>query len=345
MSLMNRKQAPWAALMGAIVCIGLLGALANGQAPTASPKLNIAILVFKGVQTIDYSGPMEVFSQAQTNVYVVAEKPDPVVTASGLTIIPKYTFNDAPKADLIVLPGGGGYKNGQGGVGDQLDNPVVIQWIQDNARQAKVLTVCNGAFFAAKAGLLNGLPATTFYGMLPNLTEVSPTTIPVYDKRYVDNGNIVTTAGLSSGIDGSLYVVSKMLGMARAKSIALNMEYNWDPNSTYARATFADMNIPNSIVEVLPPFKSISSTGDRDNWTDVSELSTDSPAEEILKRVNDHLSTSGRWTKVDGPQASVPTSYWKITDHFGKLFNGVVTVSSDASKKNKLVLTFQLKRA
>jgi putative intracellular protease/amidase len=331
-----------ALLLLVLILVGSV--FSQAQTPDTSPKLKVAIFIFPGVQTIDYSGPMEVFAQAQTNVYAVAEKPDPVVTASGLTIIPKYTFNDAPKADLIVLPGGGGYKKGHGGVGDQLDNPVVIQWIQDNSRQAKVLTVCNGAFFAAKAGLLNGLPATTFYGMLPNLTEVSPTTIPVYDKRYVDNGNIVTTAGLSSGIDGSLYVVSKMLGMGTAKGIALNMEYNWDPNSTYARASLGDMNIPNSLGSILPPFKSISSTGGTDNWTDVNELSTNLSAEEMLKRTNDNLSASGKWTKVDGPQASAPTSYWKITDHAGKLWKGVVTVSSDATKKDTLILTFQLNR-
>ncbi|HEX8185579.1 MAG TPA: DJ-1/PfpI family protein, partial [Blastocatellia bacterium] len=198
----------------AFICLACNTARSSGSSsPLQAPQKrgNVAILIFKGVQIIDYTGPYEVFGGARFNVYTVAEKAEPITTAMGMTVTPSYSFSDSPKPDVLVLPGGGGFRPGDGGVGNQLENPAVIKWIQDNAKEAKfVLTVCNGAFFAAKAGLLDGLEATTFYGMIDALKTFAPKTKVVSDKRYVDNGKIITTAGLSSGIDGSLYLVSKM---------------------------------------------------------------------------------------------------------------------------------------
>src|ERR1700721_2011687 len=101
-------------------------------------------------------------------------------------------------------------------------------------------SILPGRFFRAKGGVLANLPATTFYGYLDHLTEVSPTTTVVRDKKYVDNGRIITTAGLSSGIDGSLYVVSKLGGKGGANFTRLNMEYNWDPDSKFPRQMWPD---------------------------------------------------------------------------------------------------------
>ncbi|HXP70630.1 MAG TPA: DJ-1/PfpI family protein, partial [Candidatus Dormibacteraeota bacterium] len=236
----------WRISKGAFVILIMMLAVARAslaqlRLEKTTKKFNVAIFVFPGVQVIDFAGPYEVFSESGMNVYTVGETVAPLHTAGGLTITPKYSFENAPKPDLVVLPGGGFYKPGDKAVGDQMVNPLAMKWIKEMAKQAEVMTVCNGAFLAAKAGLLANLPATTFYGYLDHLTEVSPTTTVVRDKKYVDNGRIITTAGLSSGIDGSLYVVSKLVGNGRAKFTALNMEYNWDPDSKFARAMLPDM--------------------------------------------------------------------------------------------------------
>src|SRR5207237_7314141 len=105
------------------------------------------------------------------------------------------------------------------------------------------MSVCNGAFWLANSGLLDGKTATTFYGMLDDLKTKYPKIHVINDQKFVDNGNIVCTAGLSSGIEGALHMVEKIEGSGTAKAIALGMEYNWLPNSGYARGALADMNL------------------------------------------------------------------------------------------------------
>ena len=209
-------------------------------------KLNVAILIFDGVQIIDYTGPYEVLgSRGRRNVYTVAEKPDAIKTNMGMLVVPNYTFANQPKPDILIIPGGRG-------VGAQLSNQKVLDWIKDNAGDAKyVMSVCNGAFFLAKTGLLANMPATTTAGFIPSLKDFSPTTTPVYDKRFVDNGKIITTAGLTSGIDGAVHLIEKLDGPGWAKYIALGIEYNWQPDSDFSRAAIADTKLPNSLGNVL----------------------------------------------------------------------------------------------
>src|SRR5437764_7530566 len=125
------------------------------------------------------------------------------------------------------------------------------------------MSVCTGAFILAKAGLLDGLSATTVRGGLDRLAEAGKSITVVHDKRYVDNGKIITTAGLSSGIDGALYLVSKIDGLGAAQQIALGIEYDWDPQGKFARAALADRYLPN-----LTGFKwkVLSSSGDVNRW-------------------------------------------------------------------------------
>src|ERR1700730_15817312 len=113
----------------------------------------VAILLFDGVQIIDYSGPWEVFGQAGFKVHTVAEKPGSVTTAFGQRVIADYTFDNSPRGDILLLPGGGGVRKA-------VDNRHLIKWIQDSAKDANhVMSVCTGAFLLAKAGLLDGLAA------------------------------------------------------------------------------------------------------------------------------------------------------------------------------------------
>ena len=184
---------------------------------------NLAILIFDGVQIIDYTGPYETFGHAYSNdapafnIYTVSEKTAPITTAMGMTVTPKYSFENAPWADVLVIPGGD--------VEKQVASPAVIAWLQLQSKDAEVvMSVCNGAFILAKAGLLDGLEATTTAGLITRLRQAAPKTKVVDDRRFVDNGKVITTAGLSSGIDGSLHVIERFLGRGTAQMAALGMD-------------------------------------------------------------------------------------------------------------------------
>jgi putative intracellular protease/amidase len=335
----------WRISKGAFVILIMMLAVARAslaqlRIAKTTQKFNVAIFVFPGVQVIDFAGPYEVFSESGMNVYTVGETVAPLHTAGGLTITPKYSFENAPKPDLVVLPGGGFYKPGDKAVGDQMVNPLAMKWIKEMAKQAEVMTVCNGAFLAAKAGLLANLPATTFYGYLDHLTEISPTTTVVRDKKYVDNGKIITTAGLSSGIDGSLYVVSKLVGNGRAKFTALNMEYNWDPGSKFARAMLPDMYIPDELGTDLPEGSYLDEYyGNRDHWHMTVRIPAPHTSSQINEVVNTSLTKWGRWAKVEGSEAT--ESRWTFTDRLGVKWLTTIKSESDGSG---VLLTLQMRR-
>jgi putative intracellular protease/amidase len=219
------------------VC-GMALILKGGQAATpasqtpAKPPKKVAILIFDGVQIIDYTGPYEVFGQAGLQVFTAAVTAAPITTNMGMKVTPHYALDEAPAADVLLIPGGGVIATQQ--------DPRVLKWIQERSKLAEyVISVCNGAYILAKTGLLDGLTATTTAGLIDGLATVAPKVNVVRDQRYVDNGKFITTAGLSSGIDGALYVVSKLFGKGQAQLTALGMEYDWKGDSKYARASLA----------------------------------------------------------------------------------------------------------
>lgn len=309
---------------------------------------NLAIFIFNGVQIIDYTGPFEVLGQAHNqgqrlfNVYTVAEKADAITTNMGMTVVPKYTIDNMPKADVILMPGGN--------VTEQMNNPKVIKWLQDSARDAEyVMSVCNGAFYLGKAGLLDGMTATTFYGMIDGLKELAPRARVVTDQRFTDNGKIITTAGLSSGIDGALHLIERVGGRGIAQEVALNMEYNWQPDSGYARASFADRHLrkiigrqgfklPDSAVA-----KVLGQQGDRTAWEKNWEVRLDSSAQELLKIIDTKLGEG--WTKQATSHAGgAARTLWKFTDEEGKTWNAVSNVEPVPGQKNAYKLTIKLAR-
>lgn len=200
-----------------------------GDEPKTAEKAarNVAILVYDGMEILDFAGPGEVFqaSGRAFNVYTVGAKRDPVVSQGFVTITPRYTIEEAPAPDILVLPGGG--------TGAVIKSPETMKWVGDSARKAEiVLTVCTGAFVVAEAGLLDGLDATTWHGAVDRFREAYPKTRVHGDTRFVDNGKFVTTAGVSAGIDGALHVVSKLLGEEKARATARYMEYDkWEPEA------------------------------------------------------------------------------------------------------------------
>ena len=341
-------------IVALLILTGAFGSQASARSQTApdKPKLNVAILIFDRVQIIDYTGPYEVLNSKTRNVYTVAEKADPVTTSAGMRVIPSYTFENQPRPDIIVIPGGGNSVPGPKGVGvgAQLDNQNVIKWIQDNAKQARyVMSVCNGAFLLARAGLLDGLEATTFAGMLEDLKTFAPKTKVVTDRRFVDNGKIITTAGLSSGIDGALHLIEKLDGKGWAQFAAIRLEYNWQPELNYARGALADMKLPGSIYEPFyPGAEPISFAGGVDAWEEKWSVASPSSAPELLRRINDKWASAARWSKADAMKASdasVMTSYWKFTDEKGQAWNSTVSVQPIAAEKNRLLVTLKIARA
>lgn len=189
-------------------------------------KKNIAILLFDDVEVLDFAGPFEVF--AVTNellgndtfeVFTVAEGIGTVRARNGLKLVPHYTLEQCPAAHLLVIPGGFGTRA-------LLRKPAFLEWVRIRARSAEiVMSVCTGALVLAQLRLLDGLKATTHHECLDLLRELAPNTTIMADLRFVDNGRIITAAGISAGIDCSLHVVERLLGSDAAATTARYMEY------------------------------------------------------------------------------------------------------------------------
>lgn len=196
----------------------------------------IAIVLFDQVEVLDFAGPFEVFSitgKRQTgeayDVFTVAENPQ-VSARNNLIVTPTYTFDNCPSPDIFLIPGGGGYyPDGKPfGSRKEMDNPGMIGWIHKHFAQAElVLSVCTGALILAKAGLLENLEATTHFMAVDALQKMAPNTKISAEKRWVDNGKIILSAGVSAGIDMSYHVVEKLQGKEVAQEAARYMQYDY----------------------------------------------------------------------------------------------------------------------
>lgn len=200
---------------------------------------NVAIVLYPGVEILDFAGPSEVFAAASGygarrgedafHLYTVAKTAGPLKSQGFLTITPEYTLENAPKPDLIVIPGGSTQV--------LVDDPAFVAWASKAVADAEItLTVCTGAFVPAKLGALDGRVATTWYGAIPSLREAAPKATVQDGRRFVDNGPIITTAGVSAGIDGALHTVARLLGRQVADRTARYMEYHWTPEPYLAQS-------------------------------------------------------------------------------------------------------------
>lgn len=199
---------------------------------------NVAIVIWNGAEVLDWTGPSEVFASAGSfaqngdepafHVYTVSGTKEPITSQRFITVQPEYSIEDAPKPDIVVLPGGG--------TGSVRNDPAFLAWVKESARNAEVaLSVCTGAFLLGEAGLLDGKEATTWYGALSGLEQRFPETTVHRGRRFVDNGRVITTAGVSAGIDGALHLVARLLGRAVADQTAEYMEYRWTPEPYVAQ--------------------------------------------------------------------------------------------------------------
>ena len=204
-------------------------------------RIRAAILIFPEIEVLDFCGPFEVFSTVRLNesnrreepspfeVYLVAETAEPVAASGGLKVIPDYTFTTAPQADILVVPGGWGTRR-------EVENPSLVEWIQKQAAGARrVMSVCTGAFLLAQAGLLHGKRATTHWRSLERMRETYPDVTVEGNRHWVDDG-ILSSAGISAGIDLALVVVGQFLGEAIARATAQHMEYRYPESDTRVRS-------------------------------------------------------------------------------------------------------------
>lgn len=195
---------------------------------TVNNPAQVQVLIFDDVEVLDFAGPFEVFGvtglrtgPAPFNVQTVGLSNAPVRARNGLQVYPALSIGDDSPCDVLVLPGGYGTRR-------EMHNEALLDWIRRRAREAEVvLSVCTGALLLARAGLLGGLDATTHHVAFDELAAASPTTNVRRGQRIVDNGRIVTSAGISAGIDASLHVVARLLGHDVAAETAAYMEYDW----------------------------------------------------------------------------------------------------------------------
>ena len=194
---------------------------------------NVGILLFDNVEVLDFAGPFEVFSRtrlvpgpesrrsddsAPFHVFTVGRTTDPVTATGGLVVVPQHGFADAPRIDILVVPGGFGTR-------PLLHDEETLDWIRRTAASAQQVTsVCTGSLLLGKAGLLKGRKATTHWAALDLLESLGTGAAVQRDLRVVDDG-IITSAGVASGIDMSFYVVERLCGRDVADETARYIEY------------------------------------------------------------------------------------------------------------------------
>ena len=292
----QRAAARTAWLWGLLCLLALLPLPALAASPARElhdqPTVTVGIVLFDGVQVIDFAAPYEVFGTAGFGVATVSASGGPVTTAMGLKVTPDHSFADAPAFDLLVVPGGD--------VQDAMRDEALLAYIRRHPDTGKLMSVCTGAYILASAGLLDGGKATTFHGAFDRFERVFPQVNLVRDQRWVDTGRIVTSAGLSSGIDAALHLVSRFHGEVRARSVALYLEYPWDPQGGFVRGRMADRQAPRLAGVVWPEgtgFQPLYSVGDTATWDARFFVTSPATADQILTLIAADIASEGQWAR------------------------------------------------
>jgi len=183
--------------------------------------LKIAILLFDNYTPLDVVGPYEVLSKIpNSKIYMVAEKPGLYKDVKGLQMSAAYSLKDLNNPDILIIPGGFG-------IDSLLNNQDIISWIQNAHISSKwTVSVCSGALLLGAAGILKDCKATTHWNRKEQLAKYGAI---LQNERYVKDGKIITSAGVSAGIDMSLYLLSLVVNENYAKAVQLGMEYDPKP--------------------------------------------------------------------------------------------------------------------
>ena len=243
--------------LGIVMKVGFIASLAFLTAMSASAadahdsslrpsrSIPVAFVISEGAVVIDFCGPWEVFRDMMTgndhpfHLYTVSDKTAPIRAGGGMKIVPDYTFANAPAPKVIVIPA------------QSEPSKAMLDWIRQSSQNADVtMSVCTGAFVLAKTGLLDGKNATTFHAAFNRFAMEFPKIQLKRGARFVENGNLATAGGLSSGIDLALRVVERYYGREVATQTAYTMEYQgqgWmdpDSNQVYAVAPVSTAEHP-----------------------------------------------------------------------------------------------------
>jgi putative intracellular protease/amidase/YHS domain-containing protein len=254
---LNRRE-----LLKRVIEFGLVGAIAlfvigqfsasaapaeaNSLKPPAKGDIPVAFLISDGAVIIDFCGPWEVFRDVMVSggdhpfrLYTVSDKTDPIHAGGGMKIVPDYTLANAPVPKVIVIPA------------QSEPSAAMLEWIRKSSKTTDVtMSVCTGAFVLAKTGLLSGKSATTFHAAFNSFAMEFPDIKLKRGARFVEDGNLASAGGLSSGIDLALRVVERYYGRDVAQKTAYNMEYqgqgwmNADSNQIYAKAPVSTAEHP-----------------------------------------------------------------------------------------------------
>ena len=194
-------------------------------------RRRVGILVFDEVEVLDFCGPFEVFSVTRLvedrrrdepspyEVVLIAEKGEVVVATGGLKVVPDHTPEDCPPLDVLVVPGGWGTRR-------EMANRTLLAWIAERGRSVTTLaSVCTGSLLLGRAGLLDGRRATTHWRVLEEMQAWFPAVMVIDDQHVVEDGHVITSAGISAGIDMALRVVARHHGESVARATARHMEY------------------------------------------------------------------------------------------------------------------------
>jgi len=220
---------------------------ASPLTPPPEGSIPVAFLISEGAQMIDFAGPWEVFQDVVIpgradhpfHLYTVSQSTAPIHTSGGMKIVPDYTFENAPPPKVIVIP-----------AQSQPGEPT-LEWIRKSTKHTDVtMSVCTGAFVLAKTGLLSGKAAATYHGAFGRFAMEFPDVALKRGARFVEDGNLATAGGLSSGIDLALRVVERYYGREVAQSTAYDLEYqgqgwmNPESNQLYATARVSTAEHP-----------------------------------------------------------------------------------------------------
>lgn len=193
--------------------------------------MNIGIFIYENAEVLDFSGPFEVFSTASRflkksdkfNVFLISEENKIVKARGGFNILPTHSFADAPSLDVLIVVGGIHT--------EELKKQNVINWISKQSKKVNLIaSVCTGAFLLAQAKIVKKQKVTTHWEDCDDLEKRFPKLEVIRDKRWIDEGNVITSAGISAGIDMSLHIVSRLKNKKIAKKTAKQMEFDWTYN-------------------------------------------------------------------------------------------------------------------
>ena len=193
--------------------------------------MNIGIYIYNQAEVLDFSGPFEVFSTASRvcadgepfNAFLISETGETVTARAGYSVNPSYGFQNHPKIDVLIVVGGVHV--------EEMKKPHVIDWIAERSRRASLTaSVCTGAFLLATAKVISNQQVTTHWEDIADLKDQFPNLDVREGVRWVDAGEIVTSGGISAGIDMSLHLVSRLHNQALAEQTARQMEFDWTKN-------------------------------------------------------------------------------------------------------------------